>query len=168
MRHRSSFVKSAEAAPGAPSADDPYTLLFDVWLVGRATLALLEAAIKPSGLTAEDFAIYSVLRAAGPLTPTQLAEWMAAAPTTVSSYVKRYESRGHVRRERNPADGRSSLLVLTRKGVNAQGRAARLYVPALERVRGELRIPEGRVRASLVELRRALDAAAGPSEGSQA
>lgn len=91
-------------------------MLFDVWLVSRAATGLLDDALGPSGLSAEEFAIYSVLSSADVMTPSDLARWMAAPPTSVSSYVKRLGARGHLRHERNPDDGRSLVLRLTPRG----------------------------------------------------
>ncbi len=109
-------------------------VLFDVWLVSRATTALIDQAVRPSGLDADEFAIYSVLTASEGMTPTELARWMAAPATTVSSYVKRFERRGHVRRVANPGDGRSYQLELTSAGRQVHRRAGELFGPVLQRV----------------------------------
>ena len=112
MRSRSKSVKrdpetneSNAAAVVVPP--EGTNVLFDVWLVSRATFAVLDAALAPSGLTADEFAIYSVLTSTDAMTPSELARWMAAPLTTVSSYIKRFEGRGHVTRVENPDDGRS-------------------------------------------------------------
>jgi DNA-binding MarR family transcriptional regulator len=141
--------------PGEPSPGT--TLLFEVWLVSRATVDLLDRVLEPAGLDADEFAVYSVLTGAEAMTPTDLARWMAAPPTTVSSYVKRFEARGHVRREKNPDDGRSYLIRLTPAGRRVHQQAAARFGPALNAVRGALDHPEDDVRAALLDLRRALD-----------
>src|SRR4051812_24061141 len=89
--------------PGEVRNED-VDVTFMVWLTSRATADLLDSALAPTGLDSDEYAIYSVLTAARSITPTELARWMAAPPTTVSSYVKRFEARGHVEREPNPAD----------------------------------------------------------------
>lgn len=132
-------------------------MLFDVWLVARAATEVLDAAIAPSGLDADEFAVYSVLAAVDAISPGELARWMAAPPTTVSSYVKRFEARGHVRREPNPDDGRSYRLRLTPAGRAVYESASRLFSPVLEGVREALDRPEAEVREALATLRRALD-----------
>jgi DNA-binding MarR family transcriptional regulator len=134
-------------------------VLFDVWLTSRATTALLDEALAGSGLTADEFAVYSVLQG-GPCTPTELATWMSAPLTTVSSYVKRFEQRGHVRRVANPDDGRSYRLQLTRKGSRAWERAGAAFLPALAAVRRGLGRDESSVAAALAMLQSALRAAA--------
>jgi len=148
MRTRSRSVKRE---PGA-------NVLFDVWLVMRATVGTLDEALAPTGLTADEFGVYSVLTAAETMTPTELARWMSAPPTTVSSYVKRFEARGHVARERNPADGRSFVLRLTREGRAAHRKAGAAFLPVLARVVEALGSREPEVRRALAALRESLDA----------
>lgn len=109
-------------------------VLFDVWLVSRATTALLDDVVRPAGLDADEFAVYSVLASGDGMTPTELAHWMAAPPTTVSSYVKRFEKRGHVRRIPHPDDRRSYRLQLTAAGRRVHLAAGRLFQPVLDRV----------------------------------
>jgi DNA-binding MarR family transcriptional regulator len=109
-------------------------VLFDVWLVSRATTAAIDDAIRSSGLDADEFAIYSVLATTEAMTPTDLARWMSAPNTTVSSYIKRFERRGHVTRTTNPDDGRSQLIRLTTAGRRAHRKAGALFGPVLEQV----------------------------------
>lgn len=117
---------------------DPGNVLFDIWLVSRATNALLDKVVQSSGLNADEFAIYSVLASGEGLTPTELGHWMSAPATTVSSYVKRFEARGHVQRAENPADGRSYLVQLTAEGRQAHIAAGVLFAPGLAEVNDEL------------------------------
>jgi len=130
-------------------------VLFDTWLVSRAANALLDAALEPAGLTGDEFAVYSMLQS-GPLTPTQLADWMAAPLTTVSSYVKRFRARGHVAREPHPDDARSYRLVLTAEGVRTWETAGTLFLPVLADVEASLGGTTGAVESALAELLRAL------------
>src|SRR4051812_46313948 len=105
MRTRSTSVKQVvevHGASGSISPPDGTNVLFDVWLVSRATFALLDTALAPSGLSADEFAIYSVLASTDAMTPTELARWMAAPPTSMSSYIKRFEARGHLIRAAHP------------------------------------------------------------------
>ena len=109
-------------------------VLFDVWLVSRATTALVDDAVREAGLNADEFAVYSVLASTDGMTPTELAHWMAAPATTVSSYVKRFERRGHVRRVPHLGDRRSYRLQLTDEGRATHLAAGRLFLPVLEEV----------------------------------
>lgn len=131
-------------------------MLFDVWLVSRATSGALDRALADTGLSADEFGLYSVLSSAPSLTPTEVARWMAAPPTTVSSYVKRLESRGHLERRRNPDDGRSYVLRLTAEGRAAHQAAGLAFLPVLAKVETHLGQHEAAVRESLALLLDAL------------
>src|SRR3954463_12279971 len=150
VRDRSSSVK----------ADDPSNVLFDTWLAARAASALLDSALAGPGLDAEDFAVYSVLRQAGEISPGELARWMSAPATTVSSHVKRLVARGHVRQVPHPEDGRSYRITLTDAGQHAHTTAGRHFLPALTAVEAALPQPAGDVQQALRDLHAAIDAAA--------
>jgi DNA-binding MarR family transcriptional regulator len=136
---------------------DDVNALFSIWLVARATTDLLDRALAPSGLTADEYGAYSVLVREGSLTPSQLAEWMAAPATTVSSYLKRFEARGHVRRAQDADDRRSSRVTLTAAGRRTHRAAAARFRPALAAVVTALGDDEARVQQSLLRLRGAID-----------
>ena len=160
MRYRSKSVKgqSEHREPNARSVIPPEgtNVLFDVWLVSRATFAVLDTALAASGLTADEFAIYSVLTSTDAMTPSELARWMAAPLTSMSSFIKRFESRGHITRVANPDDGRSYQLQLTAAGRGAHRAAAKLFQPVLDLVERSLDQPASRVRDALQSLHRAL------------
>ncbi len=63
-------------------ANDDYNVLFTFWLTSRAVHGLLDEALAPAGLTADEFGIYSVLTRSDTMTPSELARWMSAPPTT--------------------------------------------------------------------------------------
>jgi len=146
--------------------DDGYTVLFDVWVVANSTRALLDRTLRPSGLSAEDFALYSAIRREGGVTPTELSSLMALPPTTVSSIVTRLQRRGHVRRSPNPADARSYRIQLTPSGQAAHTAAAELFTPVLARVQAALSIPPGQARDALAAINSAVTDATGSPENS--
>jgi DNA-binding MarR family transcriptional regulator len=150
VRDRSSFVKD----------DAPSNVLFDTWLTARAAIALLNSALAGAGLDAEDFAVYSVLRQAGEISPGELARWMSAPATTVSSHVKRLVARGHVRRVPHPEDRRSYRITLTDAGQYVHATASRYFLSALTNVEEVLPRPASDVQQALQDLRAAIDAAA--------
>ncbi len=140
-----------ELAPGVAN------VLFDTWLVSRAVHALIDEAVKASGLDADEFAVYSVLASGDAVTPSDLAQWMAAPPTTVSSYVKRFEKRGHVIRAPNPEDGRSYRLQLTDTGREIHRTAGELFAPTLAAVESALGSEAGGIHEQLLALRKTID-----------
>jgi DNA-binding MarR family transcriptional regulator len=154
VRSRSKSVRGLSAAE---VRDENVDVTFMVWLTSRATADLLDAALAPAGLDSDEFAIYSMLNAVPSITPSELARWMAAPPTTVSSYVKRFEARGHVRREPNLADRRSYSITLTPAGGRAYRIAAAAFTPLRNRVTEALGAQEVDVREALVTLRAVLD-----------
>lgn len=169
MRTRSRSVKGRDESGAGPPADagrhpvdavpaEGTNVLFDVWLLSKATSAALDQALAPTGLTPDEFGVYSVLTSAETMTPTELARWMSAPATTVSSYLKRFEARGHVVRERNPDDGRSFVVRLTADGRRAHRAAGKAFLPVLEHVVDALGSREPAVRQALGQLRDVLDA----------
>jgi DNA-binding MarR family transcriptional regulator len=87
---------------------------------------------------------------------------MAAPPSTVSSYVTRFERRGHVERVANPGDQRSYLIRLTPAGRQAHSRASAAFAPTLTRVLAALGDQEADVRAALRSLLGAVEQARTP------
>jgi DNA-binding MarR family transcriptional regulator len=146
-------------------SDDGYTLLFDVWVVANSTRALLDRALRPSGLSAEDFALYSAIRRDGGVTPTELSSLMALPPTTVSSIITRIERRGHLRRAPNPADARSYRIRLSASGQAAHAAAGEQFTRVLGRVEAALSIPPGHARDVLAAINSAVLRATGGMPG---
>jgi DNA-binding MarR family transcriptional regulator len=150
------------ATPNTADISDPGlgNVLFDTWLVSRAVQSLIDDAIKPTGLDADEFAIYSILSRGEGMTPSELSRWMSAPATTVSSYVKRFEKRGHVDRVPSVEDRRSYRLILTTEGRAAHRRAGELFQPTLAEVDEALGKQGPNVHLQLLELRRVIDAIA--------
>lgn len=150
---------TSEHGRAAKSAIDrgPSNVLFDTWLVSRSVHRLIDTAIEDAGLDADEFAVYSVLASSNGLTPSELAHWMAAATTTVSSYVKRFERRGHVTRTPNPEDGRSYQLQLTTAGRDAHRHAGALFAPVLTQTEQTLGTHAQTVHEHLLKLLDAID-----------
>lgn len=156
VRRRSTSVNSL--SPEEVRREQVDTLFME-WLVARSTEDLLDAALRPAGLTGGEFAVYSVLSSDETITPTELARWMAAPATTVSSVVKRLESRGHAIRERHPEDGRSYRIRLTDAGRAAHAAAVRLFRPVSADVVAHLGDDGPMVDDALLKLRQAVDRA---------
>lgn len=137
--------------------DDGSNVLFELWRLGRAASALLTDDLAGAGVSSDEFGIYSVLASVDSMSPTALARWMSAPATTVSSHLKRLETRGHIVRRADPADRRGYLLELTPAGRDTFERATAIYVPILSRVQQHLGKEEPTVRRALVTLRQAVD-----------
>jgi DNA-binding MarR family transcriptional regulator len=154
MRSRTTSVKALTAAEVEEQDVD---LLFLVWLVARSTEDLLDTVLRDAGVTGDEFALYSVLAASPGITPSELSRWMAAPPTSVSSYVKRLEARGHLTRRPHPSDRRSYRIHLTAAGRRTHRAAAARFGPVRTRVVDSLADQEARVRDSLMLVRDIVD-----------
>jgi DNA-binding MarR family transcriptional regulator len=118
------------------------SFLFDLFVLGHRVRGLLSQTMAGAGLRPDEYAVYSAVLKAGPLSISELAQAVGMPLTTVSDYVRTMTGRGHARRSRNPADSRSYLVALTQDGVAAH-RAARVgFVEAINRIRQVLPIPE--------------------------
>jgi DNA-binding MarR family transcriptional regulator len=135
------------------------TLLLDLWLVGHELSALLDDALASSGLSADDFGLYSVLRGWGPVTPSQITRWTGMRPTTVSVALKRLNGRGHADQAPNPQDGRSYLVGLNAEGEAAHSEAAPLFLAAMERFEAGLVTSDHEARTAVQRIDAALRSA---------
>ena len=75
-----------------------------------------EAAAETSGLTPTSVAALATIERHGPLAPSELAEIERVKRPTITRVVARLEEDGLVERTGDPADGRASLVSITREG----------------------------------------------------
>lgn len=126
-----------------------FLLLLDLLNARYAVGRLFDDALAETGLTTADFALYTMIAVAGPLTPQTLSRWTGMPATTVSAKIRRLVSAGHGSKQRNDADGRSYTLTLSSAGLDMHARALELFVDAFERFASTL--PQ-----AVVDLRAAL------------
>jgi MarR family transcriptional regulator, organic hydroperoxide resistance regulator len=69
-------------------------------------------AAEKVGLGLTDMQMINLLQLNGPSTPSRLGEWTGLSSGGVTVALDRLEKAGYVRREPNPSDRRSSLIVL--------------------------------------------------------
>jgi DNA-binding MarR family transcriptional regulator len=110
------------------------SILLDVWLVSHLTGRLLDDAVRPVGLTGDEYGLYSLIDAGGPVTPTQISRWTGMAQTTVSGMLRRIAARGHLADSPHPDDARSRLLHLSDDGERVTGEAAALLAATIPRL----------------------------------
>jgi DNA-binding MarR family transcriptional regulator len=143
----------------APRETRRTSLLLDLWMVGHEMSALLDEALASSGLSADDFGLYSLLKGWGPVTPSQISRWTGMRPTTVSLSLKRLNGRGHGEQTPNPQDGRSYLVGLNAAGEAAHSAAATLFLTGNERFRSEMAPSDHEARATVQRIDAALRSA---------
>src|SRR5262245_59257661 len=125
-------------------------VLFRLYILGQLTNDLFEQSMARRKLNPNDFAVQSAIRAFQPITPSRLSTLLGTPPTTLSSQLARLEQRKQIKRRRNPDDGRSSLIELTKLG-------EKNVVAALPALRGAIALVAEHLDYSLEELDVALD-----------
>lgn len=135
------------------------SVLFDLFVADSAAHTLLTPVMSGTGLTASQYAEYSLVLVHGPLSVTQFAGIANLPLTTASDTVRAMERREHVARVRDPDDGRAWQVELTPTGRAAHQKARRAFRIAARAVREELGPAEPGVRDALRRLAAACAAA---------
>jgi DNA-binding MarR family transcriptional regulator len=125
------------------------SILFDVFVLGQRTKALVGTAMRGAALRPDEYAVYSVVFEAGSITSTELARRLGMPLTTVADYVRSMVSRGHVRKDRYPRDHRAHPLSLTPQGLRAHRRASAAFDQAYRSLIAELALDEKRARSTI-------------------
>jgi DNA-binding MarR family transcriptional regulator len=99
-----------QATKAAPS------LLYMVKQVELVVRSHLDELVRPSGITALQYTALTVLERHDGLSAAQLARDSFVTAQSIADLVRSLESRGLVRRERNPRNRRELLILLTDTG----------------------------------------------------
>jgi DNA-binding MarR family transcriptional regulator len=132
------------------------SVLFDLYVAFQLTGQLLNLELAGTDLPVEDFALYSALVHFERTTPTRLAEHLGMPLSTLLFRFAKIETRGHGVRERNPRDGRSTLLGLNARGRRAYDATRPRFTEALTSVRRHLAIDSDTVQDAVADLARAV------------
>jgi DNA-binding MarR family transcriptional regulator len=135
------------------------SLLFDLYTAFHLAAQLLEIELADGDVPVEDFALYSALVHVEWATPTRLAQHLGMPLSTLLFRFGKIESRGHGVRERNPRDGRSTLLTLSASGRRAYDRTRPRFIEALLAVKRQLELESDAVQEAVADLTRAVGAA---------
>jgi DNA-binding MarR family transcriptional regulator len=84
------------------------------------------AAAARAGMTISDLQVLELLESAGPSTAGQLADLTGLTTGAITGMLNRLEEAGHVRRERDPSDGRRVIVRPTPGGTGGHAAGARL------------------------------------------
>jgi DNA-binding MarR family transcriptional regulator len=135
---RSSPSNVDDTASWRPQPGRQTSLLFDVFVLGQRTRALVNEAMHDAGLRPDEYAAYSVVFEMQAITLTEMATQLSMPVTTVAEYVRAMTERGHVGRKPDPNDQRARLLTLTPAGIRAHRRASRTFERAHQALLREL------------------------------
>jgi DNA-binding MarR family transcriptional regulator len=97
---------------------DPNTLLIIMWAgrLSRRVDAFYQEALRSSDLKYSDYAVLSLLRFSGPMSPKELNAYLAITSGGLTKTIQRLERKGLVAREEDPDDGRGTVISLTKVG----------------------------------------------------
>ncbi len=100
------------------------SLLYMVKQVELVVRSHLDELVKPEGITALQYTALTVLERHDGLSAAQLARDSFVTAQSMADLVRSLESRGLVRRERNPHNRRELLILLTDTGRELLARVA--------------------------------------------
>jgi len=112
------------------SAPRRLSLLYQLYLASQASRGFMKVALSGSGMSGEDYALYSYLRANGPRTQSQAAGDLGIPVTSLATTLAPLIDHGQIERRPHPRDGRARLLSLTEAGEATLQRAIPLFSAA--------------------------------------
>ena len=144
---------------------DPATVLVMMWAgrLSKRVEAFYQRVLRPHGLQYSDYALLSLLRFSGSMSPKSLNRFLAITSGGLTKSIDRLEAGRLVRRTPDPDDGRGRLVVLTKKGERLVGQVFDADVEAHESLfRGLSGSDRKRIATALRELLDAFEDSAGP------
>ena len=89
---------------------------FALAVASRTVVAVYRPLLEPMGLTHPQYLVMLALWEGEPLSVKEVSALLQLEPATLSPLLKRLESAGYVRRERDPDDERTLRVTLTDRG----------------------------------------------------
>lgn len=125
-----------------PVGADPLALeaqvCFALSVAARNVVAVYRPILEPLGLTHPRYLVMLALWQYEPVSVRRLSDLLQLDPGTLSPLLKRLESSGLVRRERDPRDERSLAVRLTDEGRTLRSQAEKVPAAVVERLRMDL------------------------------
>ena len=107
---------------------------FALSVAARNVVAVYRPVLEPLGLTHPQYLVMLALWQHGTLAVKDLSRLLQLDPGTLSPLLKRLESGGLLRRERDPKDQRNLALALTDKGQQLRAQAEKIPAGIVERL----------------------------------
>ena len=140
---------------GGPAIDP--AMLIEIWAAAQYVDLLVQEAMSAAGSTGERLATLARI-GQGPITLSELAAAMGQPFMTVSDAVRQLASWGEVDITPHPSDGRSKLVSVTAAGRERLRCSAEPLLAVGRAIDDALEGNPRAIRASLLDLRRALEA----------
>ncbi|MGY1607492.1 MULTISPECIES: MarR family winged helix-turn-helix transcriptional regulator [unclassified Geodermatophilus] len=151
------YLDTAPADAG-PDVADPLALerqvCFALSVAARNVVAVYRRFLEPMGLTHPQYLVMLALWQSGPLSVKDLSRLLQLDPGTLSPLLKRLESAGLVRRDRDPRDERALAVALTDRGRELRAQAEAIPAGIVE----HLGMPLDELQALHGALTRVIDA----------
>ena len=107
---------------------------FALSVAARNVVAVYRPVLEPLGLTHPQYLVMLALWQHGPLSVKELSRLLQLDPGTLSPLLKRLESSGLLRRERDSKDQRNLALALTDQGRALRAQAEKIPAGIVERL----------------------------------
>ncbi|MGZ0153004.1 MarR family winged helix-turn-helix transcriptional regulator [Kribbella sp. WER1] len=108
-------MPARQTLPDNPLALE-HQVCFALAIAARSVIGLYRPVLEPMGLTHPQYLVMLALWEFEPVSVKDLAGMLQLEPATLSPLLKRLESAGLLRRDRNTRDERSLAVALTDKG----------------------------------------------------
>ena len=134
--------------------------MLDLFVLQQRIGALLDAALRGTGVRPAEYAVYSQL-GIDAMTPRELTARLGVTASTLTGHLAAIERRGHLLREVDPRDRRSHRLELTGEGRRVLEVCRRRFTAAVDALYAGLAGTEiDQARRLLVDVDRAATQAA--------
>ena len=107
---------------------------FALSVAARTVVAVYRPVLEPLGLTHPQYLVMLALWQHGPLSVKELSGLLQLDPGTLSPLLKRLETAGLLRRERDLKDQRNLAIALTERGAALRAKAERVPAGIVERL----------------------------------
>jgi DNA-binding MarR family transcriptional regulator len=148
--------------PAGPAIDPG--LLIEIWAAAQYVDLLVQEAMAAAGSTGERLATLARI-GQGPITLSELAAAMGQPFMTVSDAVRQLAAWGEVAITPHPSDGRSKLISVTAAGRARLRQSAEPLLAVGRAIDEALESDPRAIRASLLDLRRALESVYDAQQG---
>lgn len=124
---------------------DAFWACYNLVSAGDLLVMVYQEALRPAGLTRDEWRILVMLHLVGQGEPRRLAETLWLGRSTVVNAINRLEGRGFVTREQATNDRRLVVVQLTPAGEEKMEEGTRLYADAINSLEWDFTPEEQRV-----------------------